>query len=112
MSQLSGWVERRSFWRGPSFLGGIVLHGNAWLTTDCTVRNLTRHGARVRLAGQERLSKPIILLVLSRREAFEAEVIWILGREVGLRFRSQCDLDAGHTDGEKIALRLLKARQG
>jgi len=98
--------ERRASPRTRALLAGILIHGPAALTLDCTIRDLSKIGARVRLAGVDALAPPLMLLVCRSGEAFEAEPAWRRGHEVGLSFLRQCDLTTAETGLEKIARRL------
>lgn len=85
---------------------GILIHGLADLTIDCTIRDLTDSGARVRLGAPDDLSQPLMLLVCRSGDAFEGEIACRRGDEIGLRFSRQCDLSAPLAGREKTARRL------
>jgi len=99
-------AERREELRRRVLLTGILIHGPADLTVDCAIRDLTDSGARVRLGAPDDLSQPLMLLVCRSGEAFEGEIAWRRGKEIGLSFLRRCDLTAPLTGREATARRL------
>ncbi|MDP3746407.1 MAG: PilZ domain-containing protein [Phenylobacterium sp.] len=99
-------AERREELRRRVFLTGILIHGPAKLTVDCTIRDLTDSGARVRLGAPDDLSQPLMLLICRSGDAFAGEIAWRRGDEIGLSFSRQCDLNAPLTGRAKTGRRL------
>jgi len=88
-------------------LGGKLVHGGANFTIDCSVRDMTDQGARVRLAGDVPLPEQVWLIVVNTGKAHEADVAWRTDREVGLRFLNEVDLTQTHGPGGGHPLRRI-----
>ena len=97
--------------RRRTLLGGIVLFGPATLTADCTIRDLSKGGARIRLMAAIGLPPPLALLIPTQDAAFEASVAWSRGIEIGVAFRRALNLGAPSSEVEKAARRLWIARR-
>jgi hypothetical protein len=80
--------DRRAAERVATTLRGKVFPG----AIDCVIADFTKLGARLRfdalLAGGEHLT----LVVWSSGVAFEAQVRWRYGQEIGVQFASSRDL--------------------
>lgn len=87
-------LEQRRARRPRVLLTGKVVHGAAWLTVDCTIRDLTEDGARLRLSGPAALSAPLVLIEVGSGRAHECEVTWRRLPEVGVKFLRSDDLRA------------------
>jgi hypothetical protein len=105
-------VERRSSLRPRALLSGILLHGAAKLTVDCSVRDLTDAGARVRLPRPLHLASPAVLIIPTLDKAFAVSTAWQDGGEVGLAFGPALDLCAPRSDLDATARRLWLERRG
>lgn len=103
--------ERRGNPRQRVLLGAILIHGPAALTMDCTVRDYTSAGARVRIGTPGDFSNPMMLLICQPGEAYEAHVTWRRANELGLAFQRQADLNNPVTALEKTARRLWTERR-
>jgi hypothetical protein len=90
-------------------LGGVVIFGPAMMTRDCAVRDLTDFGARIRLRAAHDIAAPIALLVRSSGEAFDADIIWREGEEIGLSFTRRLNVAEPTLEIEKTARRLWLA---
>lgn len=84
-------TERRAARRHRVLMSGKV----AWLdkpfSSDCTIRDLTDDGARIRLADPIAPDDPV-LIVLRSGMAHEARTAWRHGDLVGLEFLTTHDL--------------------
>ncbi len=83
---------RRREPRPRTFLGGKLVFGAQDLTGDCTVRNLTPHGAKVQTSLAANLSPELWLIIIKQGMAYRCKVAWRRGEEVGLRFLSEHNL--------------------
>ena len=92
-------------------LAGILIYGPSAFTMDCTIRNLSPQGARVRILGPAHFADPLILLAPAADEAFEAKISWSQGAELGLSFVRSVDLRAPVSEAEKSARRLWIERR-
>ena len=79
--------ERRAIPRKPTTLRGKAFPGGL----DCVVRDYNERGARVQFDGAHPDQEQFILVVWSTGLAFEGQVRWRAGEEVGLRFLRSCD---------------------
>ena len=104
-------LEHRNTPRRKSLLAGIILHGEAGLTTDCTIRDLTDSGAKARIPSAVFMSAPIVLIIPTHDAAFSVRVMWEQYGEVGLQFGDPLNLQSPATTLEKMAHRLWLERR-
>jgi len=76
-------------------LSGKLIYGDADLTADCAIRDLSATGARVRISGPVALPARVFLIEVRTGQAFECEVAWRRLPEIGLKFLSTHDLTTG-----------------
>ena len=88
MSQGSTAPDRRAVERVPTALRGKVFPG----AVDCVIADYTRLGARLRFDEAPPTARRFVMVVWSSGLAFEAEVKWRAGDEIGVRFASSRDL--------------------
>lgn len=91
-------------------LGGIVIFGAALMTRDCTLRDLTDFGARIKLRAAHDIAAPITLLVATTGAAYDCDIIWREGEEIGLSFIRRLNLAEPTLEIEKTARRLWLAK--
>lgn len=95
-------IERRAVLRQRTLLRGRVCFGPYHsITVDCGIRNLSEHGAQVRLPPQQPLPGELTLLHVNEGLAFDASVIWRRGEVVGLRFNARHNLKGDVADDLK-----------
>ena len=100
-------TERRAVLRRRTLLRGRICFGpHHVITVDCGIRNLSEHGAQVRLPPQQALPGEFTLLHINEGLAFDASVIWRRGDLVGLRFTGSHNLKDG-ADDEFRSLRAI-----
>ena len=80
-------ADRRALPRQPTTLRGKAFPGGA----DCTIRDYNDRGARLQFSGPAPQDDQFILVVWSTGQAFEGQVRWRGGQEVGLLFLRGCD---------------------
>ncbi len=80
-------ADRRSIPRQPTTLRGKAFPGGA----DCTIRDYNERGARLQFSGAAPEDDQFIVVVWSTGQAFEGQVRWRGGQEVGLLFLRSCD---------------------
>ncbi len=80
-------AERRAIPRQLTTLRGKAFPGNV----DCVVKDYNERGARLQFIGAGPEGDQFILVVWSTGLAFEGQVRWRAGEEVGLRFLRNCD---------------------
>jgi len=95
-------IERRAVSRQRTLLRGRVCFGPRHsITVECGIRNLSEHGAQVRLPPQQPLPGELTLLYVNEGLAFDASVIWRRGEVVGLRFTGRHNLKGDVSDDLK-----------
>jgi len=72
---------------------GKIVFDDAARSLDCTIRDISDSGARVRWAGGELLPPEVHLIEVRRGLAFRARVAWARGAELGLTFLETHDLN-------------------
>ena len=80
--------DRRAAERIATSLRGKVFPG----ALDCVVADFSKLGARVRFEGEPPAGARLTMVVWSSGVAFDANVRWRRGREIGLQFASSRDL--------------------
>ena len=80
-------VERRSLPRQPTTLRGKAFPGGF----DCMVKDYNERGARLQFTGARPEGDQFILVVWSTGLAFEGQVRWRGGEELGVLFLRSCD---------------------
>jgi hypothetical protein len=73
-------------------LAGKLVYGDADLTIDCAIRDISEHGARVRTGGPVALPGRLHLIEVKTGRAFDCEIAWRRMPEIGLRFLASHDL--------------------
>jgi len=93
--------------RRPALLTGTLVFGDGALTLDCTIRNHSDAGARVRAAAPYAGPAELHLMHMRAGVAYEARVAWRRGAELGLEFVGKFDLaDAPVTPEQRVMRRL------
>ncbi len=86
-------VERRRVRRSRVLLRGKLVFDDGALSTDCTVRDISVWGARVRLKTELVLRDTMYLIESQNCVAHEARMVWKKGCDLGLQFTGRRDLD-------------------
>lgn len=104
--------NRRNGVRRRTLLGGVIVHGPAFMTSDCAVRDMSNTGAQIRLSALTHLARPTVLLVPKLERAFEVTVAWQRGTDLGLTFTREIDLNAGaNAQLDRTVQRIWQARR-
>lgn len=85
-------------------LAGRLVYGEADLTLECAIRDLSENGARIRLASPVALPARVRLVEVRAGVAYDCEVSWRRVPEFGLRFLGRHDLKKT-TDPELLLLK-------
>lgn len=80
--------DRRIADRLSTSLRGKVFPGEF----DCTVADFSKFGARLTFSGQAPDERRLTMVVWSSGVAFDSQVCWRRGREIGVKFASNRDL--------------------
>jgi hypothetical protein len=80
--------DKRSKEHRKGVLGsGRIVHSNGAANIACTIRDISKGGARVRLSAASPLPKNVYFIDLARKTAFSAEIAWRNGpHDIGLKF--------------------------
>ena len=84
--------NRRVASRARALLAGKLIIDDGHISLDCTIRNLSTGGAKVRISAETDLPPKISLLLIKEGLLFEASVAWRKGDQIGLTFVGQYDL--------------------
>ena len=99
--------QRRSQ-RPRVLLAGRLIYGDAWMTIDCAIRDLTVEGAKLRLSGPAILPPKVTLIEIGTGMTHTCEVTWRRLPDIGVKFLSSDDLNlTGAPEPELARLRLL-----
>jgi len=85
--------NRRAAQRQRAFLGGKLVFGNGAFTPNCTIRDISETGARVKMPSAELISNDVYLIDIKKGVAYEARVMWRTPAECGLKFGARYDLN-------------------
>jgi len=106
-------IEARESPRRRTLLSGVLVHGPACLTTDCSVRDLSDTGAQVRMLTVGFLARPAALLVPKVDRAWEVAVARLRGASFGLSFLREIDLRGdGGEEPDFTVRRIWRSRGG
>jgi len=79
--------------RNRVLMEGKLTYALGARSIDCTIRDLSDTGARVRLAGAEPMPEQVVLIQMRSGVAFDATVAWSRDRDLGLTFTGSHRLD-------------------
>jgi hypothetical protein len=98
--------EPRAEPRRRALLSGMIVHSAAQMSVPCTILDISRTGARVRLVGADFIGEPLYLINLSHALAFRARTVWRRADRMGLNFVIYYDLSKAAGDAPPILRRL------
>ena len=84
-SSTSASQEKRPSRRKRVLLGGVIAYDDGRHSADCTIRDITDHGARIVLRSQP-VPDDFYLINTRDRVAHQAKIIWRRNGELGLSF--------------------------
>lgn len=99
-------VERRPERRRRTLLGGCIVFDEGKQVFDCTIRDLSKGGARITLPTGQSVPKNVYLIHLRDRLVYDADIVWRKDGEAGLSFASVLQL-AELADGKLAYLQRL-----
>jgi hypothetical protein len=102
-------AERRPAPRSRVLLTGILCYENGAHSFRCTIRDLSETGARVTLPPNLVVPKPVYLIDLRSRLAYQAERMWSDHKWAGLKFLRRIELDRLEDKSLTYLKRLLDA---
>jgi hypothetical protein len=83
-------VERRAQERVPTTLRGKAFPG----PLDCVVKDFTDKGAKLGFETTPPTGERFVLVMWTTGMAFEAQIRWRAGNDIGVRFIQRCDFRA------------------
>ena len=99
----SAYADRRGSPRRKTRFKATIVQGAERETLDCTVRDLSETGARLRLDAPEALPATFHLIWQADRAVFEVEAVWRSSAEMGVKFLSKHDMQ-GRLSSELAAV--------
>ena len=78
--------ERPRRTRKRVLLAGFITYSNGLHTLNCSVKDISEDGARIVASGALPFPDQIYLVVINRRSAHQAVVVWRRGQQAGLKF--------------------------
>ena len=98
--------ERRTRPRKPALTSAVVADVNGENACNCSIRDISAGGARIRLSRELPIGARIFLLDTSNRVAYLATVVWSNSNRSGLSFHQSYAIDAGLPTGLQFIWRL------
>jgi len=68
--------QQRVTYRQRALLSGKVVHSDGAFSADCTIRDLSGKGARIRSAREIVHSGPVFIINLTDGFAYESNIVW------------------------------------
>jgi len=98
--------ENRISPRKRAFLVGKIIYGGETYTIDCTIRDISDTGARVKVPDPFSIPNNVIFLNPKTFSAYETSVKWRKGDEMELSFDQPIPLDDESNPRVKILRRV------
>lgn len=106
----AGAADRRAAARRRVLLGGKIVFDQGARSLDCTIRDLSEKGARIRLSSPVPLPGLVHLIDMKRGVAFQARVARLDLPEIGLEFLGERKLSEAATPEEQTMRQLWLER--
>ena len=84
--------DRRPEPRRRVLLSGLIVYGHGAFTCDCTFRNVSASGARIRVPYLVALPNRFQVINVREGVAHSARAVWNKGLEMGVRFDTTVSL--------------------
>ena len=97
-------ADSRSSGRTKSLRSGKVVFGALQFSRDCTIRDVSDGGVRIRIEDPGSVPNEFWLLDIRNFVAFKAKVEWRQSNDLGLSVGAACSLD----DTETLQMRTLR----
>ena len=89
-------AELRLATRRRILFPGKIVSRDASFSSECVLRNVSQRGARIQVPSGGLFPPQLYLISARLPVAYEAEVIWRRGNQVGLKFLQSLDLSEGN----------------
>ena len=103
---MQGGPEQRADRRRRTLFTGRIVHSRDLLTVECSIQNISRSGARVKLAGAQAIGEPVYLVDMRHGLAFKTTVRWRRDDRLGLAFTDYYDLSKPNPGLPELVRRL------
>ncbi len=90
-------ADNRRKRRSRVLLHGKIVFDGGKASSDCVIRDLSEHGAKVRLPAEMAVPHQLYLIETRRGVAYVARVTWARDAELGLEFHGNQDLQTPTT---------------
>lgn len=97
-------LELRTSPRSRTLLGAKVVSRDGIYSCDCSIRDRSISGARIKISNAVTVSSPFFLVDHTSQVMFEAKIVWRDVAQAGLTFLGQHPLN----NVEKLKLRFSK----
>jgi len=87
-------TDARAHQRARTLLAGLVCYRDYSISFDCTIRDLSEVGARLRIASSSALPSQFYLISIKAGLAYDAEIAWIQNRDIGVSWKEKISLAA------------------
>jgi hypothetical protein len=101
-------VEKRQGSRHKSFLRGFVYFANSPSAIDCTVRDISDAGARLKFSGVPSATETLTLNIPIKGQTLNAKAIWQHADEIGISFVSTSAVGAPLATDTELSVRVEK----
>lgn len=97
-------LELRKSARNRALLGAKVVSRDGIYSCDCSIRDRSASGARIKISNSVTIASPFFLIDHTSQVMFEAKIVWRGVSQAGVKFLDQHPLN----NVEKLKLRFSK----
>jgi len=102
-------TERRKSPRQKSLYRGVVSFADNNFTLDCTVRDISEAGARLKFnSSPPIISEYLDLAIPFRGQIFRGKVVWCNVNEIGIAFETSVDVIPSHSSDDELSYRVAR----
>ena len=85
--------DTRARRRARTLLAGIACYRDYSVSLDCSIRDVSEAGARLRVLSSATLPSRFYLILVKEGVAYDAEIAWTQGKDIGVRWRERIPLE-------------------
>ena len=102
-------IEKRKTPRQKSLFRGIVCPADTNCTVECTVRDISQTGARLKFDSTPPIiSEHLDLSIPIKGQTYRGKVVWCNGDEIGITFESYADVGNSHSSDDELSCRVSR----
>lgn len=101
-------ADKRLAARQKSFLRGFVYFGNSPSAVDCTVRDISDTGARLKFSGTPLVTDTLTLNIPIKGQTLHAQVKWQCAGEIGIAFIDAPAVGSTPANDAELSVRVEK----